>query len=85
VGPRSLRSLWTTALARHLHRDIGRKLKRYREAGTQELWLVDTPAHTVLLFRTGAFSEPCEVGPGQQLTSPLLPGFALSTDELFAE
>ena len=67
------------------HRDIGRKLKRYHEAGTQELWLVDTPANTVLVFRTGAFSEPREVAPGQQLTSPLLPGFALPIDELFAE
>lgn len=39
----------------------------------------------VLVFRTGAFAAPCEVGPGQQLTSPLLPGFALPIDELFAE
>ena len=46
---------------------------------------MDTPAHTVLVFRTGAFSEPREVAPGQQLTSPLLPGFALPIDELFAE
>jgi Uma2 family endonuclease len=67
------------------HRDIGRKLKRYRDAGTQELWLVDTPARTVLTFRAGSFAEPREVGPGQQLTSPLLPGFALPIDELFAE
>jgi Uma2 family endonuclease len=65
------------------HRDIGRKLERYRDAGTRELWLVDTPASTVLVYRVGSFGEPIEVGPGEQLTSPLLPGFALPIDELF--
>ena len=58
---------------------------RYRDAGTRELWLVDTPASTVLVYRAGSFGEPAEVGPGEQLTSPLLPGFALPLDELFAE
>jgi Uma2 family endonuclease len=66
------------------HRDVGRKLERYRDAGTRELWLVDTPASTVLVYRAGSFGEPIEVGPGEQLTSPLLPGFALPIDELFA-
>jgi Uma2 family endonuclease len=67
------------------HRDVGRKLQRYREAGTKELWLVDTPASTVLVYRVEGFSEPVEVGPGTRLGSPLLPGFALPIDELFAE
>ena len=66
------------------HRDVGRKLARYREAGTRELWLVDTPANTVLVYREGAFAEPVEVGPGEKLTSPLLQGFVLPIDELFA-
>lgn len=39
------------------HRDIGRKLAGYRAAGTKELWLVDTPAATVLVYRVGAFEE----------------------------
>lgn len=66
------------------HLDVGAKLARYRESGTKELWLVDTPARTVLVYRTGA-GEDVEFGPGEQLTSPLLPGFALEVDELFAD
>jgi hypothetical protein len=38
----------------------------------------------VLVYRAGSFGEPTEVGPGEQLTSPVLPGFALPIDELFA-
>ncbi|MDN5918815.1 MAG: Uma2 family endonuclease [Pseudonocardia sp.] len=67
------------------HRDIGRKLDEYGAAGTKELWLVDTPAATVLVYRAGGFDDAIEVGPGGQLTSPLLPGFALGIDELFAD
>jgi Uma2 family endonuclease len=65
------------------HRDIGPKLAEYRRSGTKELWLVDTPACTVLAYRAGSFGDAVEVGPGQQLTSPLLPGFSLAIDELF--
>jgi Uma2 family endonuclease len=65
--------------------DIGRKRVVYGEAGTKELWLVDTPARTVLAFRAGAFDEGLEIGPGEQLTTPLLPGLAIPIDELFAE
>ena len=46
---------------------------------------MDTPASTVLVYRERAFAEPVEVGPGEKLTSPLLPGFALPIDDLFAE
>lgn len=67
------------------HRDIGRKLTEYGAAGTQELWLVDTPASTVLVYRAGSFDDAVEVGPDEQLTSPLLPGFALTINELFAD
>jgi Uncharacterized protein conserved in cyanobacteria len=67
------------------HRDIGRKLAEYGAAGTKELWLVDTPAATVLVYRAGSFDDAIEVGPGERLTSPLLPGFTLAIDELFAE
>ncbi|MGI9004567.1 MAG: Uma2 family endonuclease [Pseudonocardia sp.] len=67
------------------HHDIGVKLAEYGTAGTKELWLVDTPARTVLAYRAGSFDDAVEIGPGEQLTSPLLPGFALAIDELFAE
>ncbi|MGI8758460.1 MAG: Uma2 family endonuclease, partial [Acidimicrobiales bacterium] len=71
------------------HLDIGRKRAAYETAGVAELWLVDWPAATVLVHRrcvAGAptFDGSAEVGPGEVLTSPLLDGFALSIDELFA-
>lgn len=67
------------------HRDIGRKLDEYDAAGTTELWSVDTPAATVLVYCAGSFDDAQEVGPGEQLTSRLLAGFVLPIDELFAE
>jgi Uma2 family endonuclease len=66
-------------------RDIGPKLRQYEASGTRELWLADTPARTVLVFRGAAFDHGSELGAGQQLTSPLLPGFTLDVDELFAD
>ena len=64
--------------------DVGRKLQRCRDAAIRELSLVDTPASSVLIYRAGSFGEPTEVGPGEQLTSRPLPGFALPIDELLA-
>jgi hypothetical protein len=37
----------------------------------------------VLIYRSVSIGESTEVGPGEQLTSPL-PGFALPIDELLA-
>lgn len=65
------------------YHDIGRKRDEYLRTGTTELWLVDTPASTVLVYRAG-LDDGRELGPGEQLTSPLLPGFALPIDDLFA-
>lgn len=71
--------------------DVGPKLREYEAAGTRELWLVDTPARTVLGFRrndqdTGFDADQGggELTEGQQLISPLLPGFSLDVAELFA-
>lgn len=67
--------------------DIGQKWRRYEAAGTAELWLVDGPARTVLVFRRDgdAFDTAIDVGPGEELTSRLLPGFVLAIDELFSD
>lgn len=69
--------------------DIGAKKVRYEQHGLPELWLVDTAADEVLVFRRSAPAAPTfdvaeELGRGDALTSPLLPGFALALDELFA-
>ena len=68
--------------------DIGAKKATYERRGLPELWLVDTPAEQVLVFRrssagTGEFDVALEPGLGDSLGSPLMPGFTLSLDELF--
>jgi Uma2 family endonuclease len=68
--------------------DIGAKKATYEHQGLSELWLVDTPAEQVLVFRrsrAGAerFDVALELGPDDALGSPLLPGFALDIAELF--
>ncbi len=68
--------------------DIGAKKTNYERHGLPELWLVDTTADEVLIFRRSApaaqaFDIAVELGRGETLTSPLLPGFALAMDALF--
>ncbi len=68
--------------------DLGRKREIYNEAGVHELWLVDPPAETIVIYRrppgaTG-FGPVVVAGAGDTLDTPLLDGFALSVDELFA-
>jgi len=68
--------------------DIGAKKATYEHQCLPELWLVDIPAEQVLVFRrsrAGAkrFDVALELGRGDALGSPLLPGFALDIAELF--
>jgi len=68
--------------------DIGPKKARYEQQGLPELWLVDTAADVVLVFRrssarAASFDVCLELARGDALTSPQLPGFALALDELF--
>jgi len=70
--------------------DRGRKREVYEAAGVAELWLVDTPERAVLVSRrsrpdAAQFDITAEVGPGDALTTPLLAGFSLAVDELFAD
>ncbi len=70
--------------------DVGAKKTAYERHGLPELWLVDTAADEVLVFRRSAPDAPAfdvaeELSHGDTLTSPLLPGFALELDELFVE
>lgn len=67
------------------HLDIGHKRDEYRAPGTKELWLVDTPARTIIVYRGRSLDDTLEIGPDEQLTSSLLPGFTLAIDELFAQ
>ncbi len=69
--------------------DIGAKKAAYERAGLSELWLVDTSADVVLVFRRSPpraeFDLTLELAAGDTLASPLLPGFALAVDAVFAE
>jgi len=68
--------------------DIGRKREIYEEAGVTELWLVDPPAGTILVWSRasgGAGFDPVTVlGTGDDVTTPLLDEFRLPVDDLFA-
>lgn len=69
-----------------------RKVKQpvYEREGVPELWLVDTTAEVVLVFRRSTrgaarFDVTLELGVAERLESPLLPGFSLPIAELFAD
>jgi Uma2 family endonuclease len=68
--------------------DIGAKKAAYEREGLRELWLVDTDAKVVLIFRRSdraahSFDVALEVD--DVLTSPQLEGFELALSELFPE
>lgn len=68
--------------------DIGTKKTRYEQHGLRELWLVDTAADEVLVFRRSqrnapSFDVALQLTREDTLTSPLLPGFALALAELW--
>ncbi len=70
--------------------DIGAKKAGYERRGLREFWLVDTPAREVLVFRRSrpdapTFDVAVELTTDDMLGSPLLEGFALPLDRLFAE
>ncbi|MGI8749906.1 MAG: Uma2 family endonuclease [Thermoleophilaceae bacterium] len=68
--------------------DIGAKKAAYERHGLPELWLVDTAAEAVLVFRRSqpralSFDVVLELGRNGMLESPLLVGFALGVGALF--
>ena len=68
--------------------DVGTKKRGYEAAGLGELWLVDTQADRVVVHRRSAPATPrfdvtFEVSAGDQLTTPILPGFTLDVAHLF--
>jgi Uma2 family endonuclease len=70
--------------------DVGAKKSGYEAGGLPELWLVDDVAATVLVFRrskpaVARFDVALELGRGETLASPQLPGFELALDDLFRD
>lgn len=66
-------------------RDRTFKRALYAKHGVKEYWLVDpdTRIVTVLLLEERSFVAAGIYGPGQNLTSPTLQGFAFDPDEIF--
>lgn len=70
--------------------DIGIKKAAYERRGLRELWLVDTAAKQMLVFGRSepdaeSFDFALELDHDREVTSPLLPGFALALAELFPD
>ncbi len=68
--------------------DLGAKKRTYERLGLAELWLVDTESDTVLVFRRSSSTSPefdvaLELGGGESLATPLIPGFQIDLSELF--
>jgi Uma2 family endonuclease len=69
--------------------DTTTKFRQYESAGVVEIWLVDTAANTVLVYRRSApgqvtFDVSEELGVGQTLRTPLFNDFGLDIAALFA-
>lgn len=71
--------------SRNVARDRESKMKLYSRREVQEYWIADWPRHRVEVYRReGATLVLAEaLGPGDTLTSPLLPDFAVPIDRLF--
>ncbi len=68
--------------------DVGVKRAAYEQHGLPELWLVDTAAAAVLVFRRTTpgsrdFDVALELADGQRLESPRLAGFSVPVSTLF--
>jgi Uma2 family endonuclease len=68
---------------------LGKKKAAYERGGLTELWLVDTIAFTVLVFRRSSkraptFDVELELSGADELASPLLPGFSVPVERLFS-
>jgi len=68
-------------------RDVGVKRRLYGEHGARELWLVDSFAPAVLVYRRSGprsrhFDVEVELGADDTLGSPAMPGLAIPVREL---
>ena len=71
---------------KNIARDRETKLKLYARRDADEYWIADWPRHVIEIYRRSAdtLALAATVGPGGTLTTPLLPGFAVALDRLFA-
>jgi Uma2 family endonuclease len=71
--------------AANIRRDTELKRALYDAAGVDEYWVVDWRARTVAIYRreTGSLQLATTLGGDAELTSPVLPGFAIPVAHLF--
>lgn len=62
---------------------LHRKLKQYFAAGVKEVWLIDPESRTAEIWTEPRLPEQ-ELAGSDVITTPLLPGFSLPLQELFA-
>ena len=67
------------------HLDLENKKRIYARVGVKELWIIDSDKGEVALYRFDQDpTEPASKFGGQQeISSPLLPGFAIRLSEIF--
>ncbi|MGI8937004.1 MAG: Uma2 family endonuclease [Iamia sp.] len=69
--------------------DIGTKLRHYESSGVAEVWLIDTAADVVLIYRRSdsdatTFDVALELTVDDTLTTPLVPGWDVDLRALFS-
>ncbi|MCL4485274.1 MAG: Uma2 family endonuclease [Nitrospirae bacterium] len=66
-------------------RDRRKKFSLYERFGVLEYWIVDPEEETVQIFRLsdGIYQAPVEIRKGAEISSPLLPGLSIATNEIF--
>ena len=71
---------------RNIYRDKQAKLKLYSQGGVQEYWIVDRFSQQVEVYcqDQGTLTLQSSLTRSETLTSPLLPEFRLSVEEIFA-
>jgi Uma2 family endonuclease len=75
-----------SAGSENTRRDKDLKLRLYSARGVQEYWIVDWQEQRVEVYRRerAVLTLVVTLLPGDEVTSPLLPGFALPVERLFA-
>ena len=65
-------------------RDRGLKLKLYSRQGVREYWIVDWPDQEIQVYqyREGALELAATLTGADHLTSPILPGFSSTVEEI---
>ncbi len=74
-----------SAGAENERRDREAKLKLYSTRGVQEYWIINWRSPQVEVYRRekAILTLACTLFPGDELVSPLLPGFSCAIDRLF--